>query len=215
MKKNKLILTMAIVSILILFSITGCNSSVSSNTKTEKLPLTKENVQKVFSNKYEVGISEIDNGNKSLDVLFKAKISIPKNKARGTLKEIEGTLNKTFNVNNKENMVIEVTVNNNILINDNYGKIQIGEVPVINIQMPTDFSDNTYSMSKKFNLLNPIENVKVSAKDKEDGDITSKIKLKNPEVLTKPSDFVKLIYEVTDSDGNTVTNDEVIISVMK
>jgi len=208
-KTNKLLLIIAIVTLV--FSITGCSSSASRNAKTEKLPLTKGNVQKVFSNKYNVGISEIDNSNKSIDVSFDAKSSIPKNKARETLKGIEDTLNKTFNVNNKESMVIDVTVNSNILIEDNYGKIQIGEAPKIYVSTGYMY-DTSYSMSKKFDLLNPFDTIKVTANDKEDGGIINKIKLKNPEVLTKIGQH-KLIYVVVDSDGNITMDDELDINV--
>ena len=216
MKENKLKLIMAAVSISILFSITGCSSSASSNTKTEKLALTKENVQKVFSDKYNVRISEVDNERKSINASFDTKTNIPKNKSKETLKDIEDTLNKKFDVNNKQNIYICIyKVNDDILIKDYYGKIQVGEKPEIYIKTPNEFGNISYSMSKKFNLLNPVKNVTVSAKDKEDGDITSKIKLKNPEVLTKTSDFEKLIYVVTDSDGNISDGEEVIINVMK
>ena len=69
-------------------------------------------------------------------------------------------------------------------------------------------------MATKFNLLNPSEHVKVTAKDVEDGDITNKIKLKNSDVLTKIGEQ-KLNYEVTDSDGNTITNNDLKLQITK
>ena len=213
MKKNKLILTMTAVSILILFSITGCSSSASRNAKTEKLPLTKENVQKVFSEQYNVRISEINNERKSINASFDTKANIPKNKSKETLKDIEDTLNTKFDVNNKHNISININVNDNILIDDTYGKIQIGEAPKIYVSTGYMY-DTTYSISKKFNLLNPFDTIKLTANDREDGDITNKIKLKNEEVLTKIGQH-KLIYVVVDSDGNITMDDELSINVKK
>ncbi|MBU3174417.1 hypothetical protein [Clostridium estertheticum] len=213
MKKSKISQLLLIISVVSLI-FTGCNSA-SSNTKTEKLALTKENVQKAFAGKYDVGIKELDNERKSIDVSFNAKSSIPKNKAKESLKEIEDTLSKTFSVSDKQNIIIGINVNNNNLINSHYGKIQIGELPVIYVKEPNDLHSNIYSMSTKFNLINPAKNVIVTAKDKEDGDITSKIKLKNPEVLTKIADVQKLKYEVIDSDGNIGTDESVLINIMK
>jgi len=213
MKKNKLILTMTAVSILILFSITGCSSSASRNAKTEKLPLTKENVQKVFSEQYNVRISEINNERKSINASFVTKANIPKNKSKETLKDIEDTLNTKFDVNNKHNISININVNDNILIDDTYGKIQIGEAPKIYVSTGYMY-DTTYFISKKFNLLNPFDTIKLTANDREDGDITNKIKLKNAEVLTKIGQH-KLIYVVVDSDGNITMDDELSINVKK
>jgi len=213
MKKNKLILTMTAVSILILFSITGCSSSASRNAKTEKLPLTKENVQKVFSEQYNVRISEINNERKSINASFDTKANIPKNKSKETLKDIEDTLNTKFDVNNKHNISININVNDNILIDDTYGKIQIGEAPKIYVSTGYMY-DTTYFISKKFNLLNPFDTIKLTANDREDGDITNKIKLKNAEVLTKIGQH-KLIYVVVDSDGNITMDDELSINVKK
>lgn len=214
MKKNKLKLIMAAVSISILFSITGCSSSASSNTetKTEKLELTEENVQKVFDDEYNVRIKAVDNEQKSINVSFDTKSNIPKDKSKEMLKKIEDTLNKKFDVNNKHNSIINIYVNHDILIKNHYGKIQIGEKPIINNSNYMYVTD--YSMSTKFNLLNPFENVEITATDKEDGDLTSKIKLKNPEILTKIGVY-QLNYEVTDSDGNIVNNDELKINVKK
>lgn len=48
--------------------------------------------------------------------------------------------------------------------------------------------------------------MKITAKDREDGDLTSKIKLKNNDSLTKIGTQT-LTYTVTDSDGNIVTSD--------
>lgn len=211
MKKNKLKLIMAAVSISILFSITGCSSSASNNTETksEKLALSKANVQKVFADKYEVG--SYSSSSNSIQIDFNTITNIPKNKARETLKKVEDTLHKNFNIGDEN--VINIFNDQNILIRNVGGEIQIEEKPIINIESPIVY-DSTYSMSTKFNLLNPFENVEITATDKEDGDLTSKIKLKNPEILTKIGVY-QLNYEVTDSDGNIVNNDELKINVKK
>ncbi|WP_291637564.1 hypothetical protein, partial [Clostridium sp.] len=73
-KTNKLLLIIAVVSLL--FSITGCSSSASDNTKTEKLELTKENVQKVFASQYDVGIKAILDEHKSISGVFISKKDI-------------------------------------------------------------------------------------------------------------------------------------------
>ncbi|HEY8892892.1 MAG TPA: hypothetical protein VIM70_21925, partial [Clostridium sp.] len=59
-KTNKLIVIIAVVSLV--FSITGCGSSTASNTKSEKLAVTKENVQKVFSEQYNLSSIDVDWG---------------------------------------------------------------------------------------------------------------------------------------------------------
>jgi hypothetical protein len=207
-KTNKILLIIAAGSLV--FSITGCSSSTSSNIKIEKLALTKENVQKVFINQYEVGIKAIFEENKSISGVFISKKDIPKNKAKATLKEIESTLHKNFDVSNDN--LIEISRNGHTIIKNNSGKIQIGEAPLIEILEPLDF--HKYSSASKFNLLNPAKNVQVTAKDYEDGDITSKIKLQNSDVLTKTGEQ-KLIYEVTDSDGNIKTNNGLKIEITK
>lgn len=207
-KTNKLLLI--IVAVSLLFSITGCSSSASDNTKTEKLELTKENVQKVFASQYDVGIKAILDEHKSISGVFISKKDISKNKAKETLKEIENSLHKNFDISNDN--IIEILRNGHTIIKDNSGKIQIGEAPLIEIQEPLDF--HKYSSASKFNLLNPAKNVQVTAKDYEDGDITSKIKLKNSDVLTKTGEQ-ELIYEVTDSDGNTETNNGLKIEITK
>jgi hypothetical protein len=211
-KINKLPLIMAAVSISILFSITGCSSSSSSNTKTEKLALTKENVKKVFSDEYDVGVDAIFDEHKSVSIVLNSKKDIPKNKENETLKEVENTLHKNFDISNDNK--IDISRNGLTIIKKYSGKIQKGEAPLIEIPLPTLLELPQYSMATKFNLLKPVEHVQVSAKDDEDGDITSKIKLKNPNVLTKIGNQT-LIYEVTDSDGNIEINNNLKIEITK
>ncbi|SFJ30466.1 Fibronectin type III domain-containing protein [Terrisporobacter glycolicus] len=78
-------------------------------------------------------------------------------------------------------------------------------------------SDLELKIGEKYD---PLKNV--AASDKEDGDITSKIKVKENTVDTTKVGVYKVVYEVTDGDGNTVTkeikvtlrsNDKSIISV--
>ncbi|HEY5588577.1 MAG TPA: hypothetical protein VIK86_06445 [Candidatus Paceibacterota bacterium] len=200
--KNRKTIVIAILLLIVMFA--GCSkSTVSTNGKSEKLVLTKENIQKVFSEEYDVTIKALDSKNESVDASFTTKEDITKDKAKEKLKEIEDTLQKKFGVINKKNCFIVIYSNEKTVVSDYYGKIQMGEVPTIDIK--NSYYNYSYSIANKFNLLNPFEDTQLTAKDKEDGDITSKIKLKNPEILTKIGQQT-LIYEVTDSDDNIVTN---------
>jgi len=192
------------ISLLLIIMLTACGT-------TKKLTLTSENIQKVFNNTFNVGIYSISDQNKSISAIFNAKQNIPKSKAKEELKQVEGTLHKNFAISNSNS--IDIEVKGHTLIQDDYGKIQIGQIPEINISVPIIYL-NDYSMSTKFNLLSPVENSKITATDPEDGDLTSKIKLKNSYVLTEIGTHT-LIYEVTDSNGNTVTNNELTITVIK
>lgn len=210
MKKNKLKLIMAAVSISILFSITGCSSSASSNTetKTEKLELTEENVQKVFADEYTLSSINLEWGN--VRATFTTKKNVDRKETTKLIKDIESKAQKNFKVSDPSTIELK-NINNVFLGHTENGKILIGYSP--DIQIEKKYYTYSYSMSKKFNLLNPIDDVKVTATDSEDGDITSKIKLKNPDVLTKIGEQT-LNYEVTDSDGNT-DNNELKINVKK
>ena len=192
------------ISLLLIIMLTACGT-------TKKLTLTSENIQKVFNNTFNVGIYSISDQNKSISAIFNAKQNIPKSKAKEELTQVEGTLHKNFAISNSNS--IDIEVKGHTLIQDDYGKIQIGQAPEINISVPIIYL-NDYSMSTKFNLLSPVENSKITATDPEDGDLTSKIKLKNSYVLTEIGTHT-LIYEVTDSSGNTVTNNELTITVKK
>jgi len=203
MIKNKISKLLVIITVIsLVFSITGCSRSKTNNAKIEKLAVTKENVQKVFANKYDVEVYSISSNGKSISSVFHTKTDIQKNKAKETLIEVKNTLHKNFNITDDNSITIENE--GHILIKDDSGKIQTGEIPEIN--KSNYMYDTVYSMSKKFNLLNPFEGVKLTADDNEDGDITSRIKLKNPEVITKLGEH-NLIYEVIDSDGNTANID--------
>lgn len=201
MKENKLILTMAAVSILILFNITGCSSSKVSTTKIEKLAVTKENVQKVFSEQYKLSSIDVDWGNVS--ATFTTKKDVNRNVARKLIKDIESKAQKNFKVTQPSSIKLN-NINDVLLGHTENGKIFIGETPSISIE--TQEYVHTYSMKTKFNLLNPTSDVKVTSTDSEDGDLTSKIKLKNPDVLTKIGEQT-LTYNVTDSDGNIGSTD--------
>ena len=192
------------ISLLLIIMLTACGN-------TKKLTLTSENIQKVFNNTFNVGIYSISDQNESISAIFNAKQNIPKSKAKEELTQVEGTLHKNFTISNSNS--IDIEVKGRTLIQDDYGKIQIGQIPEINISVPIIYL-NDYSMSTKFNLLSPVENSKITATDPEDGDLTSKIKLKNSNVLTEIGTHT-LIYEVTDSNGNTVTNNELTITVKK
>ena len=197
-KTNKLILIIAVVAIL--FSITGCSGSASSNTKTEKLALTKENVQKVFSDEYSLSSINLDWGN--VRATFTTKKDVNRKEATKLIKDIESKAQKNFKVTVPSSIELK-NIDNVLIGHTGDGKIFIGYSPDISIEKK--YYVYKYFMANKFNLLNPVDDVKVTATDSEDGDVTSKIKLKNPEVLTKIGEQT-LNYEVTDSDGNTDDN---------
>ena len=207
MKNSKIILIAT--SLLIIAMFTACGSILP----TKKLALTKENIQKVFVNAYGVEIYLLDSPNKSISANFYTKTDIPKDKVKDALVQIKSNLHKNFDMSN--NNIIEIDTKEHTLIKDNKGKIQIGDLPQISIQEPTLYIPQMYSMSTKFNILTlNRDDMKITATDYEDGDLTNKIKLKNSNVLTKIGKQT-LIYEVTDSDGNTITNNDLSIEVTK
>jgi len=208
MEKNKSILTMAAVLISILFSITGCSSSTASYTKTEKLAVTKENVQKVFSEQYNLSSIDVDWGNVS--ATFTTKKDVNRKEARKLIKDIESKAQKNFKVTQPSSIKLN-NIDNVLLGHTGDGKIFIGYSPDISIG--TQEYVHKYSITTKFNLLNPTRDVKITADDAEDGNLTSKIKLKNPEALTKIGEQT-LNYEITDSDGN-VDNTDLKIEITK
>lgn len=59
-----------------------------------------------------------------------------------------------------------------------------------------------------------MQDSKITSTDLEDGDLTTKIKLINRDALNKIGKQT-LIYEVTDSDGNTAINNGLNITVKK
>jgi len=202
MKKEKIILIA--ISLLIITFLPACGA---------KLELTKANIEKTFSSKYDVGVSSINDTNKSISVILSSKNDIPKANAKDTLTQIQTTLSNKFDISN--NNIIEVNVKGHTLIKDTNGKIQVGEGPKINIKESLFPISPVYSMSNKFNLLKLDEyNIKVTATDYEDGDLTNKITIKNKDILTKLG-TQNLIYEVADSDGNTATNNSLKVEVIK
>ncbi len=198
-KTNKLIGIIAVVSLV--FSITGCGSSTASNTKNEKLAVTKENVQKVFSEQYNLSSIDVDWGNVS--ATFTTKKDVNRKEATKLIKDIELKAQKNFKVNDPSSIKLN-NIDNVLLGHSEKNKIVIGYLPDISIG--TQEYVHKYSITTKFNLLNPTSDVKITADDAEDGNLINKIKLKNPEVLTKIGDQT-LTYEVTDSDGNTDSTD--------
>ena len=193
-KTNKLLIIIAVVSLV--FSITGCSSSKTSNIKTEKFAVTKENVQKVFGEQYNLSSIVVDWG--TVSATFTSKKDINKKEVRKLIKDIESKAQKNFKVTQPSSIKFN-NIDNVLLGHTENGEIFIGYSPDISIEKK--YYVYKYSMANKFNLLNPVDDVKVTATDSEDGDVTSKIKLKNPEVLTKIGEQT-LNYEITDSDGN-------------
>ena len=85
----------------------------------------------------------------------------------------------------------------------NYQTIEVKVVPtpVANNHVPTiNASDKTITVGGKFEPLKD-----VIANDKEDGDLTSKIKVIKNTVDTKKAGTYEVTYQVTDSQGATVT----------
>lgn len=212
----KRIILLIISFLLVTIMLVGCKSS--ANNKSETLPLTKENIQKVFADQYTVEVEAIDaptaTDKGSIQATFVTRKNVNKKDSPKLIVEIRKELHENFALNNR-NIIQLNNYNNKRLgrVESDNDKVVIGEVPCININTPISMEYPKYSMSTKFNLLNPVEGAKITADDDEDGDITNKIKLKNGEVLTKLGKQT-LIYEVTDSDGNTRTN-ELDIEVTK
>jgi len=194
MKINKLILIIA--AFLILFSIAWCSRSESSNNKTEKLTLTKENIQKVFSEQYNVNFIDLEWGNVS--ATFTTKENVNRKEAIVLIKDIELKIHKNFTVVDPNSIKLK-NVDNVLLGQIENKKISVGYSP--DIYIGTKEYIHRYSIETKFNLLNPSSDVKITSKDPEDGNLTNKIKLKNNDVLTKIGKQT-LNYEVIDSDGN-------------
>ena len=139
-KKNIILITLSLLLIAIL---TACG---------EKLELTKANVQKVFKNNYDVEVASINSTNKNISAVFNSKKDIQKDKAKDNLAQIKTTLQKKIDIS--DNNLIEIKLNKHTLIKDNYGKIQIGEPPKINIKESLSPIRPVYSISNKYNLLN-------------------------------------------------------------
>lgn len=198
-KTSKLIIVIATISLM--FGITGCGSKTVSNTKTVKLTVTKENVQKVFGEQYNLSSIDVDWGNVS--ATFTTKKNVDRKEAIKLIKDIQLKSKNNFKATNPCDIKLN-NIDNTLLGVSEDNKIFMGYGPEVTIEK--QYATYKYSMATKFNLLNPSGDVKVTATDSEDGDITSKIKLENSEVLKKIGDQT-LTYEVTDSDGNTGSQD--------
>lgn len=79
----------------------------------------------------------------------------------------------------------------------------LNESPVITA------SDITLNVGEKFDIMKD-----VTASDKEDGDIKSNIIIEENTVDTSKVGIYKVVYKVSDSDGNTITN-EIKVSVIE
>lgn len=201
MKRIMLLIT----SFLLLIMLAGCRSSDNSNGK---LPLTKENVQKVFADQYAVEVEAIyaptatDKG--SIQATFVTRKNVIRKDSPKLIAEIRKELHENFDLNSRN--IIQLNNYNNKLLgradSDN-DKVVIGESPVINFANNPMLAYPKRSINdKNFDLLKPAGDVKVTATDDEDGDITNKVKLKSDIDINKVGSQT-LVYEVTDSDGNT------------
>lgn len=197
MKSSKTILIGIILSLIMILSACGNNNIIT----TKKIPLTSENVLKVFNNQYNVEHINLETGN--VTATFVTKSNTNRKDSVQLIKDIQTKINENFTVTNSNSITLDNYDYKLLGATDNK-KIVVGYDPDISIK--TQEYNHKYSMSSKFNLLNPTSDVKITAKDREDGDLTSKIKLKNNESLTKIGTQT-LTYIVTDSDGNTVTSD--------
>ncbi|MDS0528323.1 hypothetical protein NNC19_21790 [Clostridium sp. SHJSY1] len=206
--KKKLILMSALI--IALSSFTGCGSSGTSTTEKkieEKLPLTKENLTSVFS-EYEYNVfAEINEEAKSIQADFIKKNDVERGKEKEELAKIEDILHERFDINEDDtHNNINCKYDYKIIVCRNFDKIAVREKPVIHVENKGQYYTYVeYKLNNKFDILNPYKDLKVTANDEEDGDLTSKIKIKNPEILNDVGEKKKLIYEVTDSDGNTAT----------
>lgn len=80
-------------------------------------------------------------------------------------------------------------------------EVEVVPTPVAINHIPTiNASDETITVGEAFDPLKD-----VTAKDTEDGDLTTKIKVIHNTVDTKKADTYKVTYQVTDSQGATVT----------
>lgn len=197
MKNNKIVLI--VITLLLIVALAACGNN---NAKTiKKIPLTSQNVQKVFNNQYNVEHINLDSNNVTATFVSKNKVS--RKDAANLIKDIQAKINENFTITNSNDITLDNNDYTQIGVTDNNNKITIGAEPSIYIK--TKEYTHNYSMSSKFNLLKPAGDVTITAKDSEDGNLTSKIKLKNDDVLTKLGSQT-LTYTVTDSDGNTTTS---------
>ena len=116
-----------------------------------------------------------------------------------------------------ENQLVELDYRGRFDLSDLY----IGNKDIITIKFKTVFGNTITKEISLDNHINKMPEISakdvvlkvddvfnamsgVSASDKEDGDITSKIKVVENTVNTSKAGIYKVVYEVTDSDGNTV-----------
>ena len=116
-----------------------------------------------------------------------------------------------------ENQLVELDYRGRFDLSDLY----IGNKDIITIKFKTVFGNTITKEISLDNHINKMPEISakdvvlkvddvfnamsgVSASDKEDGDITSKIKVVENTVNTSKAGIYKVVYEVIDSDGNTV-----------
>ena len=116
-----------------------------------------------------------------------------------------------------ENQLVELDYRGRFDLSDLY----IGNKDIITIKFKTVFGNTITKEISLDNHINKMPEISakdvvlkvddvfnamsgVSASDKEDGDITSKIKVAENTVNTSKAGIYKVVYEVIDSDGNTV-----------
>ena len=101
--------------------------------------------------------------------------------------KVAGTYKVTYKVTDKANQQVTKTIKVTVIGND---------APVITA------NDKELTVGDTFD-----EKSNVTAQDKEDGDLTSKIKVTTNTVNTKEPGTYKVVYEVTDSKGKTTTKE--------
>ena len=180
-----------------------------TNINTQKLALTNKNIQKVFSNQYIVENINIHHSN--VTATFVTKENTNRKESPKLIEDIQAKMHENFIVDDLNNIKLD-NFDYVLLGAIHNKKLIIGYVP--NIYIKTNDYFHMYSKATKFNLLNPTGDMKIIATDLEDGDLTNKIKLKNSDVLTKLGTQT-LTYTVTDSDGNTITNNDIKIEITK
>lgn len=213
MKRKKLIITSSILMvIMILLASCGNKTTSQTSTQTEKLALTKENIQKVFKDDYAIveipGINTDIPSDQSVSITFVTKNNTNRKDAPKLIKAIQKKLHENFTLGAGNTIQIN-NYNNKLLarVGSDKDKIVLGSSPVINFSnMPYGGNPSRPITNKNFDLLNPATDIQVTATDDEDGDLTNKIKLLNSIDINKIGTQT-LHYEVTDSDGNTRTDD--------
>ncbi|SCI95797.1 Internalin-A precursor [uncultured Clostridium sp.] len=160
--------------------------TITVNVKSNDKPVISgaNNISIIEGTKFDpmkgVTATDTEDGNITKDIKITGKVDINK----------PGKYELTYTVTDKDGNT--TTVKRIVIVNMKW--VDINSVPKINAR------DKTIKVGEKFN---PMEGV--TATDKEDGNITNKIKVIEDTVNTNKVGTYKVVYEVTDSQGAKVT----------